>query len=394
MKKIILIVIIAYSLLCAFAAQAQELDFINTDSNHIEMNGDDWNCLLDKLDSINVVPNMKFNILHIGDSHIQADYMTTVTRRLLQQQFGNGGRGCIAALKLAGTNQPINYSLTADAVPVAKCRLAKSRRNIYPGITGIGVAFKYPLRKLTVTLHGEDSLFSHVAILHSPSNTYDTVFVNNAPLAGKKLSDYATEYDLENEVQTATIKANIDGTLYGAYLTNDRSGIIYSAIGNNGACFSDYLKIDNFAKQSEIFSPDLIILSFGTNEAFGRSSDSEIRADIHRLISALKTANPNAKFLLTTPMECQRRIRRSYYAVNKRIVGVRNVILEYGRDHNIPVWDLYEIAGGEGASRLWINNGLLSRRDHIHCQVIGYELQGSLLADALLEQFLNYTTQR
>ena len=380
-----------YLMLAAMASlQAQELDFIKTDINHIDMNGDDWSCLTDELlNPATDLPDGKFNILHIGDSHIQADYMTTVTRRLLQQQFGNGGRGCIAALKLAGTNQPDNYSFTADASPVERCRLMRRRGNISPGLTGIGVSFGgTPPRKLTVTLHGDDSLFSHVALLHSPSQPSDTSWVEGWQCNSFKLSDYATAYDLPCDTQSATFCVNSQGTLYGAYLTNSQPGIIYNAIGNNGACFADYLKINDFALQTELLSPRLIILSFGTNEAFGRNTDSEIYASIDQLVGQLKAANPQAKFLLTTPMECQRRIRRSRYAINRRIASVRNVILRYGREKHIPVWDLYEIAGGEGSSRLWLSNGLLSSRDHVHCQVIGYELQGSLLADALIGQLM------
>ena len=65
---------------------------------------------------------------------------------------------------------------------------------------------------------------------------------------------------------------------------------------------------------------------------------------------------------------------------------VRDIIKQYGKDKHIPVWDLYEIAGGKGSSNLWIENGLLTSRDQVHCNVIGYELQGSLLSDALLMQ--------
>lgn len=391
LRNIVLLLVVLFFL----SVKAQELDFIRTDINSIEMNGDDWSCLREKIDSLLLPEEYKFNILHIGDSHIQADFMTSVTRRLLQQQFGNGGRGCIAALRLAGTNQPDNYSLLADATPAAKCRLIRPGKVISPGMTGIGVAFKSPQRLLTVTLHGDDSLFSRVALLHSPSNGYDTAYIDgNRPLPGIKLSTYATGYDLATEVQSSTLKVDIDGTFYGAYITNNRPGIIYNAIGNNGASYSDYLKIENFAEQTELLAPDLIILSFGTNEAFGQTGNSEIYANIERLITSLKAANPKAKFLLTTPMECQRRIRRSRYAINRRIAEVRNVIMKYGKEKHIPVWDLYEIAGGEGSSRKWLQNGLLSARDHVHCQIIGYELQGSLLADALLHCLSpDYTTQ-
>lgn len=51
-----------------------------------------------------VVKGRKINIVHIGDSHIQADLMTDKVRKNLQQYFGNGGRGLIFPHSLARTN--------------------------------------------------------------------------------------------------------------------------------------------------------------------------------------------------------------------------------------------------------------------------------------------------
>ena len=45
------------------------------------------------------------NILHIGDSHIQADYLTKTTRTLLQQEFGNAGLGLSFPGRIARTNE-------------------------------------------------------------------------------------------------------------------------------------------------------------------------------------------------------------------------------------------------------------------------------------------------
>ena len=55
------------------------------------------------------------NIVHIGDSHIQADYFSGMLRMCLQKQFGNAGRGLIFPYKVAKTNEPYNYLTTTDA---------------------------------------------------------------------------------------------------------------------------------------------------------------------------------------------------------------------------------------------------------------------------------------
>ncbi|MDE6082218.1 MAG: lipase, partial [Muribaculaceae bacterium] len=52
------------------------------------------------------------------------------------------------------------------------------------------------------------------------------------------------------------------------------------------------------------------------------------------------------------------------------------------RENHIPVYDWYEVAGGDGASTLWIENGLMNT-DRIHNTFAGYDLQGDLLYNAL-----------
>lgn len=46
------------------------------------------------------------NIVHIGDSHIQADWFSGKVRTLLQQKFGSAGRGLVFPYALARTNSP------------------------------------------------------------------------------------------------------------------------------------------------------------------------------------------------------------------------------------------------------------------------------------------------
>lgn len=57
----------------------------------------------------------KINIVHVGDSHIQADLFTDRTRKDLQGIFGNGGRGFTFPHRLAGTNGASDYKFTSNA---------------------------------------------------------------------------------------------------------------------------------------------------------------------------------------------------------------------------------------------------------------------------------------
>lgn len=383
-------------------AEAQTLDFINADANHIIMNGDNWASLRSRLSDIENLPEGKFRILQIGDSHIQADMSAAVVRRTLQGEFGNGGRGCIAALRMAGTNQPVDYRMSADTAALRCSRLLGKEWQAGMGVTGVAVEFASPERTLRIATDAECGGFTSVTLLHGNGAGYAAAMIADSLYMGTPLTPYATRYDLGATTDSLTLATSFDSPFFGAILLRNNRGLVLDAIGNNGACYSSYLKIADFAKQTAVFAPELIILSLGTNEAFGTESDEQIYACIDSIISQLRSVHKHAKFLLTTPMEChkkvwrttKRRMKRGKYrsrrtmafVTNKRVAEVRKVILRYGSERKVPVWDLYEVAGGDGASAKWLNVGLMNPRDHVHCLKSGYELRGSLLADALLER--------
>ena len=86
--------------------------FLNLKANKIELNGADWSRVTSSFADCDRRP---MRIVHIGDSHIQADMATGYTRRILQQEFGDAGRGLIVPLKLASTNEPLDYAITSTS---------------------------------------------------------------------------------------------------------------------------------------------------------------------------------------------------------------------------------------------------------------------------------------
>ena len=391
-------IISALSLLTSAISLAQTLDYINADANVIAMNGDNWSTLRSSLASLQE-NNASISILQIGDSHIQADWSASVVRQRLQSEFGNAGRGCIAALRMAGTNQPEDYRLSADTAALCSSRLLAKEWKAGMGVTGVAVTFASPEHRLKIATDAECGGFSSVTLLHQPGPGYATAIINDSLLVGEPVTPSATRYRLDCTVDSLSLRTSFDSPFSGAYLQRNSPGVEFNAIGNNGACFSSYLKIPDFAELTRVFSPSLIILSMGTNEAFGSDSDEQIYCSIDTLVQQLRKVHPSAKFLLTTPMECHKKVTRATrrrrrgryrkttaFVTNRRVAEVRNVILRYGRDHKLPVWDLYVIAGGEGASAKWIADGLMNPRDHVHCLKSGYELRGALLSDALLKQ--------
>ena len=168
-------------------------------------------------------------------------------------------------------------------------------------------------------------------------------------------------------------------------------GLVYHMYGVNGATsvtFSDPEKVRKIAS----LRPDLIIVSFGTNEAHSRrylAQDHRLQMD--RLLTMLKTACPEATFLLTTPPGAYMGRRRSR-TINPRTVTAARIIKEYAQTHDMAVWDMYGIVGGKtDACRNWTKHRML-RADGIHFTHEGYRLQGNLLHQALIKAYNEYVS--
>lgn len=371
--------------------------FLAIERNSISFNGADWSCLRDKFSSTgdNVV-----SIVHIGDSHVQAEVATAQTRGLLQRRYGSAGRGLVIPFRMAGTNQPADYSINGNNYTAA--RLLKLPWTTDMGFTGISIAPSSRVFELSVSTGSRSipasefdkiKIFSHGAgvdvrsvsccgldIKYRSYNNADTVYV--------EMDQALTNADL-------SLSSTGDCNVFGLELSNSSPGVAYHAIGNNGATYSAYNMIGSMGKDLRTFDPDLVIISLGANEAFGKITDETFYNNIHLLVSDIRMHNPDAKVLLVTPNECQRSVytrrkgkrRRSRrvrsYHVNTNISRLRNVIIRYGQDNGIAVYDWYEVSGGAGSSAKWIASKLMSS-DRIHNTWSGYRLQGSLFYDALV----------
>lgn len=312
------------------------------------------------------------HILHIGDSHIQAEFVTDKLRALLQERYGNAGRGMMPALRLCGTNQSRQYEFVpAAGEPSAlgtQTRLLKFPWPAKPGFTGVAFV---PRADERINFRIDNAPFTRLDIFTSKGTTTITAPDGHA-------------------ADSATFTISAGEALYGAFAINGRPGIIYSAIGNNGACYTDYSLIDGFSESTAALHPDLIILSMGTNEGFSIMTDEEIRRSVRNLITTLRNANPGAELLILAPMECQRNRRHGhkplspYFDINKRVKEARDIIAAQAAESGVPVWDFYDIAGGCGASDKWLESGLMNK-DRIHLLRKGYEVQANLLFDAINE---------
>ncbi len=346
--------------------------------------------------------NQKINILHIGDSHLQADYITHTSRVSLQKIFGNAGRGFVSPLKISKSNEPFNYQTKSpNNWKSNRCVSSKIYQPI--GLGGMSIKTEDSNAVIQLKTYNTDSMdysFNKVYIYHTKGDSTFTIQISDSSsnlLIPNKQSEqpYRSTFSISKNtsiVKISTLKTDTiqkSFTFFGAVLENENSGILYHCVGINGAKYKDYYKTADFCNQTSSLSPDVILISLGTNESFQKNFNSDkFYNEIDTLVTKLSIANPNKPIILTTPANSF-----YYHQINNNLPLISQTIIQYASDKNLAYWDLFSITGGENSAVLWKKANLLSK-DGIHYSKDGYIHQGNLLTKAIINAYNKYVSIR
>ncbi len=388
---------------CVLCLHAQtKYPFVHEERNEIV--GDKvLNGFFEKLYQQKTQNNQRINVLQIGDSHIQADFLSAQVRTNFQKDFGNAGRGLVVPIKVAGSNEPFNYRFTSNIKCYGK-RCVYIGDSLDYGIGGFVVKTSDDTAQFRIRTFDYGALnysFHKITLFYQQDSSYNFSIEDTL---GNLLASIQKDSSTRN-VSTTTLSINTNdiilkahrndssensATLYGLNLENDSNGVIYHAIGVNGAEAFQYVHAKYFSEQTQMLHPDLLIISLGTNEANRRPFNKELTAArLDSLIKQLQQYNPNTPILLTTPPDSY--YGRKYY--NPAVSAIHVIIVDYGKEHNLPVWDLFSATGGFKSCYQWKKYKLM-RKDGVHFSRAGYELQGNLLYEALMKSYNKYVSVR
>lgn len=343
--------------------------------------------------------SLTVSIIHLGDSHIQADMLSSKVRVLFQEYFGNAGRGLIAPLRLTKTNESKSYRLTSD-------KLWDYNRLIKPGSIPIGIAglglqlndtiASLSLETINESFPGEWS-FNNITAFYNTEGSFLQMPENNLIATRVRLNSFAENIQLNSSVNSINLDLlspiNNNISFYGFNLSNGNSGVYYHAIGINSAKFIDYSDKMTLCEQVSVLNPQLIIISLGVNDAASTRvlDEDAFYSAVSDVVFYLRKYSPDATVLLTTPAEIYRRYGRGKRGPNTNIAIVRNLIIRYAETNGYPYWDLFGITGGKNSVHQWNKKKLLVR-DGVHYTQQGYEFQGELLFEALMKSYNKYIT--
>jgi lysophospholipase L1-like esterase len=353
------------------------------------------------------------SILHLGDSHIQAGFFPLTTANYLQQAFGSAGRGWVFPYNLAGTNGPEDYRWNSTGrwqsarvvdrykeEPLGPGAIVITSQNGAPTI-----AYSGKQDGIDNSIH-EAQLFYDAGLDNSSISVPDAdVQVTGVPFPEAGETVRKATLTFPETVQSFQArweeKGNSPFRFYGALLRNGHNGVLYSAIGINGAMYQHYNEQSSIlTAQMEVLQPQLVIISLGTNEAYSSLSASSFRAQIDSAVQLIKRTRPDASIVLTTPAESKRTSKRAfrrkvgkkyrtYYKVayypNPYITVVTQQIMNYCRENGLACWNFNALTRSMAGS--FSGSWAI---DHIHFNARGYQLQGRLLYEALHAGYLKY----
>lgn len=376
-------------------------DFIRNDLNRIVFSKDSssYDSLFVKLNKLIMKGEGQINIVHIGDSHIQADYFSGRMRERSQTFFqgGIGSRGFIFPSKLIHSNNPFNFFVNFTGTWTG-CRNIERNKNCTLGLAGASATTTDNNASVFIRLRSKDYPaydFNKVKIFHNMDTSSYDVFVNDVSLK-QDVIEYDslgyTQFLLNNYSDSLKITISKTDTmqhsftLFGISLENDDPGITYHSVGVNGAEVISYLNCSLLSYQLSLLKPDWVIVSLGTNDCYSAKWDSaSFERNLTMLVQKIQTAKPGVPILITAPSDNYRRRRYK----NPDVVIASRIIQRVAYNNKSASWNLYEIMGGYGSILYWYKAGLTAN-DKMHFSKQGYYIQGDLLFDAFLKAYDNY----
>lgn len=412
---------------------------------------------LAKLKKLKSEKTGQVNIVHIGDSHIQADIMTAEIRANLQSYFGNAGRGFVFPYNLVKTNGATDYKFSSNIV-------WKTYRNIYPvqddemGLSGILLSTKS--KKLVLQLNAKevDNAFNTIKIITPQNRNLFELATSKQQIVvksvtpkvvvhkikkGDTISEIANKYGISiaqikksnalksdritfgntlkiptnesmevakteslfkalplssttnyhyyhtnDDLKTIYLLPNKEQGEYvlsGVVLENDKSGILYHNLGVNGAKFSDFNKYPLFFEQLKGLQPDLVVVSFGTNESYGKLSNAEFMLQLELFIQNIRKTNPTVPILVLTPPPSF----LANHKLNSIVDGYCTEMQKAAVKNHYAFYDFYTLLGGMQGVEQNFRKGIIAA-DRVHYTVKGYQMQGKFVADEIIQTFHNY----
>ena len=341
-------------------------------------------------------PGAVTRISHFGDSPLTGDLISGEARVRLQAAYGDAGHGFVLAGRPWGWYGHDGVSLRASGWKPLSPLLT-------PGDGGVhglgGVSFSGGASSRT-EIELERGTFTRLEVTYlvRPGGGHFALTVDDEPAVevstdGPRRKDGSFSVRLPRAARRVVLAGKGDGplSLHGVVLEREGPGIVYDALGANGAAVHmlTLLDAEGWIEALATRRSDLVILSYGTNESgYEGIPGTRYRLDWLEVIARIRRALPGVSIVVMAPMD--RGTRREDGAIvtmpsiPKIVEAQRQVAAEAG----CAFFDTYAAMGGEGTMARWYEREpRLVSGDFTHTTKGGSDRVARLLVGALQEAY-------
>lgn len=339
-------------------------------------------------------------IVQLGDSHTAGDYFSGQLRQRLQRQFGNAGIGWLTPGYI--TNQRSAQVLLRST---GSWKLSDAKQLKHAGV--------FPVGGFINTSAGNSILEIKVKEAPAAGQWRLSIWQNSRQipwslaLPGGQVLKLPGQGDANapwrlstreldaSKVSGLKLLAPSGGKLGGVILDREAPGITLDALGNNGSVANVINRWDSNSLRSQLQwrNPQLIILAYGTNEAFGKDLVPETyETELRNAIRALRGAAPEAAILLVgAPSSAKSRPPHinggCRVPLPPSLIKVQNSQRRIARQEGTLYWDWSAMMGGNCGAQFWLKQKVpFMRPDLVHMSPEGYAASADALYMALLAE--------
>ncbi len=336
-------------------------------------------------------------VLHYGDSPTTGDLITADARVLFQAQFGDAGAGFVLIAKPWAWYYHRGVDMDSSHWTIEVAGVAE----VKDGLHGLGGASFVGGPGATSTFTTKGQAVAEVAFLAQPdggafSFEADGVEIGSAQTAADEKGPGWAAFDLPAGSKKFTVKVTSGQVrLYGVEFRKRTPGVIYSALGVNGAnitLLSHAFNNAHWAAQLHHYKPDLVVLAYGTNESgYPKFVDGTWGMEMAAAVKRVQAALPGTSILLMSPMDRGEKNDQGEIATIAALPRLVNVERKVASETGVAFFNTFEAMGGEGTMARWYTSEpRLVGTDYIHPMPAGAKIVGGLLYDALRDGFNDY----
>ncbi|NRB62311.1 MAG: LysM peptidoglycan-binding domain-containing protein [Saprospiraceae bacterium] len=390
----------------------------------------------------------RVSIAHIGDSHIQADYLPGVLRQLFWSDFGYAGRGLVFPYRLAGTHGPLDYEWIGTNDWVVRRRTYQ--KNGPPiGVSGMGLQAQNEKISIQYTTKPEALPFNRIVVYGDTMSNWEILALDQTipPLvpaawayhqvsAGETLYGLSKQYEcsiydlqrwnnlsghhiqagqvlkikplpLQNQTTRLTQLAASPG-IYHTTLRYPVRAFHLKAYNTNGPELYG-VQLENTSESGVLYH----MIGVNGTTYFHYNRDKLFIQQLAILDPALIMIHLGTNEALQKSFSDEliwKEVLRFLQKLKENIPDaailistspdagkqnrtllenpsrMRSVLLRAAERENIAIFDFYALMGGKGSIYKWKEKGL-AHKDYIHFTKKGYTFQASLLYTALMKAY-------